>query len=116
MSHFAHIDANGIVDSVIVADQSFIDSGVVGPSNEWVQTSYNGLIRKNYAGIGHAYDRARDAFVPPKPHESFVFDEQAGRWKEPLPYPDDGREYVWHEPSGRWKLMREDKASGNGNK
>ena len=82
MSHFAHVQ-NGIVDQVIVAEQDFIDSGAVGPANEWVQTSYNThgnihygqdgqpdggvALRGNYAGIGYTYDAQNDVFYAPQP-------------------------------------------------
>ena len=83
MSHFAKIEG-GIVTQVIVAEQDFINSGAVGNAADWVQTSYNTHagqhpegrpLRKNYAGIGYSYDAGRDAFIPPKPHNSWVLDE-----------------------------------------
>ena len=60
MSHFAEINSDNIVQRVIVAEQDFINSGAVGDSFNWVQTSYNGNFRKNYAGTGYTYDKSKD--------------------------------------------------------
>jgi hypothetical protein len=104
MSHFAEIDANNIVLRVIVADQGFIDSGAVGDPAKWVQTSYNGNMRKNYAGIGYVYDAGRDAFIAPKPYPSWVLDEGTCRWTSPTPYPSEGGPYSWDETTLAWVL------------
>jgi hypothetical protein len=104
MAHFAEIDEKGIVKRVIVADQSFIDSGKVGDPKNWVQTSYNGNIRKNYAGIGFSLDKSLDAFVPPKPFDSWVLDANTARWKAPREIPRDGKDYVWNEERKGWDL------------
>ena len=68
----------------------------------WVQTSYNGNIRKNFAGIGYTYDEDRDAFIPPKPFDSWTLNETTCRWQAPVPYPQDGRIYRWDEDSLTW--------------
>ena len=112
MSHFAQIDDNNIVTQVIVAEQDFIDSGVVGDPSKWIQTSYNTHagqhknggtpLRKNYAGIGYTYDASRDAFVPPKPYNSWILDEQTCLWDPPTPMPADGKLYEWNEASLSW--------------
>ena len=98
MAHFAHI-TNGIVDSVIVADQEFIDSGLVGDASEWVQTSYNTrggvhyapdsdtpdggvALRGNYAGIGYTYDQANNVFYAPDPGAGWVLDTNTWLWVE----------------------------------
>lgn len=83
-TYFAEIDRNGIVLRVIVADQAFINSGVVGDPSNWKQTYYQGETRKNYAGIGYKYDAARDAFVPPKPSAEATLDENTARWVLPV--------------------------------
>lgn len=120
MSHFAHIK-NGIVTQVIVAEQDFINLGVVGDPSEWIQTSYNTrggvhynpntgepsedqskALRKNYAGIGHTYDAERDAFIEPKPFESWVLNEQTCLWDAPTPMPNDDKLYVWDEEVMDW--------------
>jgi hypothetical protein len=90
MSHYAQIDENNIVVNVIVAEQDFIDTGAVGNPASWIQTSYNTYanvhilggtpLRKNYAGIGYTYDRILDAFVPPKPGEDYILDEDKCIW------------------------------------
>lgn len=114
MSHFAHIDQDNIVDNVIVADQDFIDSGLVGDPAEWVQTSYNTRgnkhpenkpLRKNYAGIGYTYDPVRDAFIPPSPFGSWVLNETSCLWDAPIPYPTDGSAYCWNEQTISWCLV-----------
>jgi hypothetical protein len=112
MSHFAQIDENNIVTNVIVAEQDFIDSGAVGDPSTWVQTSYNtfggehklgGLpLRKNYAGIGYTYDSQRDAFIPPKPFESWTLNEDTCFWVSPVVMPSDGKSYTWDEATVNW--------------
>lgn len=84
MAHFAKIK-NGVVTQVIVAEQDFINSGYVGDSFLWVQTSYNGTFRKNYAGIGYTYDAVRDAFIPPQPDSTWTLDEETCQWVNPNP-------------------------------
>jgi hypothetical protein len=126
MSHFAKVE-NGIVTSIIVAEQEFINSGVMGDPSLWIQTSYNtrgGMhyqpnsnipsedqsksLRKNYAGIGFQYDQQRDAFIPPKPVEfpSFILNEQTCLWEAPIPYPNDGKLYNWNEQNQTWELSQ----------
>lgn len=102
MSHFAKIDKNNIVTEVIVAEQDFINSGLVGDSFLWVQTSYNGNFRKNYAAIGFTYDKTRDAFIPPKQYESWLLNETTCQWEAPVAYPDDGNMYEWNESDQQW--------------
>lgn len=104
MSHFAQLDENNIVLQVIVAEQPFIDSGALGDPRRWVQTSYNSRIRKNYAGIGFTYDPVRDAFIPPKPFDSWVLNETTCQWESPVPYPTTGDSYVWDETTCSWQL------------
>lgn len=101
MSHYAKIE-NNIVTQIIVADQEFIDSGAVGDPSSWVQTSYNGNIRKLFAGIGYIYHEELDAFLPPKPHASWILDRDNATWKTPIPYPTDGKFYLWDEPTVSW--------------
>lgn len=112
MSHFAHVDENNIVTQVIVAEQDFINSGAVGDPASWVQTSYNTYagqhknggtpLRKNYAGIGYTYDAGRDAFIPPKPYNSWTLDEDTCLWNAPTPMPTDGKIYTWNEDTLSW--------------
>jgi len=101
MTHFAEV-IDGIVTKVIVAEQDFIDG--LPNKEQWIQTSYNNNIRKNYAGIGYSYDEARDAFIPPKPFDSWILNEETCNWEAPTPYPDDGQIYSWNENDG-WVLL-----------
>jgi hypothetical protein len=106
MSHFAELDENNIVTRVLVGDNNMPNEGydwfVENLGGRWVQTSYNGSIRKNFAGIGFTYDEERDAFIAPKPHESWALNEATCRWMAPTPYPQDGRIYGWDEDSLTW--------------
>jgi hypothetical protein len=109
MSHFAKIE-NGIVTKVIVAEQDVIDFGLFGAG--WVQTSYNthgGVhangntpLRKNYAGVGYAYDSQRDAFISPQPYPSWTLSEKTCLWSAPIPMPIDGKRYAWREETLSW--------------
>lgn len=82
MAHFAKVRDGKVVD-VIVAEQSFIDSMVDTSPGQWIQTSYNATIRKNFAGIGYSYDAVLDAFIPPKPTEgTWVLDPDTCLWVE----------------------------------
>jgi hypothetical protein len=111
MSHFAQVEY-GIVKRVIVAEQDFIDLGVL--PGTWIQTSYNTYggqhpegrpLRKNYAGIGYVYDEVRDAFYAPQPYPSWLLDEQTCTWQPPVAYPSDGNRYSWDESSVSWVLI-----------
>lgn len=101
MAHYARVE-NGFVTQIIVAEQSVIDSGLFGDPHQWIQTSYNNNIRKNYAAIGYRYDLLRDAFIAPKPYASWVFDEETCRWKAPVARPIDDKKYVWDEIGQKW--------------
>ena len=106
MAHYAFLDANNIVTEVIVGNDE--------TTGDWetyyaefrgqrcVRTSYNNNIRFNYAGIGFTYDEERDAFIPPKPFESWVLDEATCLWGAPIPMPEDGGVYTWDEQAGDW--------------
>ena len=105
MAHFAKV-IDGIVIEVSVAEQDVIDTGLFGDPLLWVQTSYNTHggqhpegrpLRKNYAGIGHTYDAARDAFIAPQPYPSWTLNEDTCLWDAPVAKPDDGKEYFWDE-------------------
>lgn len=105
MAHFAEIDADNVVTRVIVvpdeheADGAAWCAALLG--GRWVQTSYNGSIRRHFAGIGYTYDADLDAFVPPRPYPSWVLDEVACQWVAPVPCPPEGR-HVWDEASRSW--------------
>jgi hypothetical protein len=106
VSHWAEIDENGLVLRVTVGNNDEPDEGyqwlIDNLGGTWVQTSYNSTIRKNYAGVGFTYDQARDAFIPPKPYDSWVLDEQTCRWDSPVPYPSKGGPFLWDESAGAW--------------
>ena len=101
MSHFAKLN-NNVVTEVIVAEQDFINSGAVGDSFLWVQTSYSGSFRKNYAGVGYTYDKSKDAFIAPKPYPSWLLVEDTCQWEAPTAMPDDGQAYEWDEATTAW--------------
>ena len=107
MSHFAKINSDSIVTEVIVAEQAFINSGAVGDSFLWVQTSYNNNFRKNYAGIGFTYDSTRDAFIPPQPFNSWTLNEDTCQYEAPVAYPDDDKMYTWDETTTNWVEVTE---------
>ena len=115
MSHFAEIDKNGIVQRVLVAEQNFINSGAVGDPSNWIQTSYNTFggkherggkpLRMNFAGINYSYDKKRDAFIPPQPYNSWLFNENTCLWDSPVPYPNDDNRYKWNEEKLNWEQI-----------
>jgi hypothetical protein len=116
MAHFAQLDENNVVTQVIVvANEELLLDGVeseakgvifckslFGEDTKWKQTSYNGNIRKNYAGIGFKYDSALDAFIAPKSYDSWILDEDTAQWEAPTPYPTDGKIYYWSEDDLTW--------------
>ena len=109
MSHWAELDENNIVLRVTVGDNNETDEGyqwlIDNLGGTWVKTSYNGNIRKNYAGIGFTYDETRDAFIPPKPFESWLLNEETCLWEAPTPRPIDENIYTWDESSLNWKVI-----------
>jgi hypothetical protein len=123
MAHYAFLNMQNIVTEVIVGKDE-----TDGPTNwemhygnirEQVckRTSYNtrgGVhseggtpFRKNYAGIGYTYDFARDAFIPPKPFDSWTLNENSCLWEAPVAMPDDGQQYNWNEETTSWDLITE---------
>ncbi len=119
MAHFAELDNNNIVVRVIVvADENEADGenwcrNLLG--GFWKKTSYytqagvhltgGTPFRKNYAGIGYSYDPTRDAFIPPKPFNSWVLNENTCVWDPPTPMPSDGKLYRWDEDTLAWVEM-----------
>ena len=112
MAHYAFLNENNIVTEVIVGiDENELIEGK--SPEEWygnfrgqrcVRTSYNGNIRKNYAGIGYTYDDYLDAFIPPKPFPSWKLDNETFVWVSPVPLPEieEGFDYKWNEPNQEW--------------
>ena len=118
MAHFAKIDENNIVTQVVVvenkdtSDASGVEKEHIGAAHlekilggTWKQTSYNGNFRKNYAGIGYIFDEQRNAFIPPKPFNSWVLVEETCQWKAPVDMPNDGQMYTWDEDSTSWNVV-----------
>ena len=116
MAHYAFLDENNIVTEVIPGkDEWEILDGLT--PEEWygnfrgqrcVRTSYNGNIRKNFAGIGYTYDEQRDAFIEPKPYPSWSLNEDTCRWDAPIPMPSDGKFYIWNENQRNWEEVVND--------
>jgi hypothetical protein len=126
MAHFTQLDANNVVTQVIVvansdtADASGVEKEYIGAAfceklfgGTWKQTSYNGSIRKNYAGVGYSYDSERDAFIPPKPYNSWVLNEDTCLWEAPVAMPQDAgtgeppKRYTWDEATTSWVEIEE---------
>jgi hypothetical protein len=110
MAHYAFLNDDSIVTEVIVGiDETELIDGLT--PEEWygnfrgqrcVRTSYNNNIRVRYAGIGYRYDEVRDAFIPPQPYLSWIFNEATLNWDPPIPYPSDGKTYIWNESIQQW--------------
>lgn len=129
MAHYAFLDENNIVTEVIVGkDESNFDweqqygafrgqackrtsyntrAGVYyDPETNQPAANQSKAFRKNYAGIGYTYDPQRDAFIPPKPFNSWLLDEQSCLWNPPVPYPTDGNRYLWDEEGQQWNEVK----------
>ena len=114
MAHFAKLENNVVTQVIVVSNQDILDEqgqeseekGIAFCSNllggTWKQTSYNGNIRKNYAGIGYTYDEGLDAFIPPKLYNSWLLDETTCQWKAPVDCPTDDKRYIWNEETTSW--------------
>ena len=114
MAHFVKLENGLVVQGIVVNNVELLDEhgveseakGIAFCSNllggTWKQTSYNGNIRKNYAGIGYTYDETLDAFVPPKPFVSWVLDADKAQWKAPVDMPTDDKRYTWNEATTSW--------------
>ena len=131
MASFAKLNLENIVMTVesvineVLKDSNGIEQETIGiqflktlynePNSVWVQTSYNtnGNIhslggtpfRKNHAGIGYTYDQQRDAFISPKPYNSWILNEDTCLWNSPIPMPNDGNQYNWNEETQSWTLQ-----------
>jgi hypothetical protein len=115
MAHFAQLDSNNVVVQVIVvgnadtADANGVEKEHIGAAfcerllgGVWKQTSYNGNIRKRYAGIGYTYDADRDAFIAPKPFPSWTLNNTTVDWEAPVARPNDDKMYRWDEETLSW--------------
>ena len=102
MAHFAEIDDNNIVTRVLVFNNNYTSSDCTALlGGNWIQTSYNNNIRKNYAGIGYKYDSNLDAFIAPKPYNSWLLDTDTCRWEAPIEQPEG--DYTWNEDNLSWE-------------
>lgn len=119
MAHFAKLDENNVVQTVIVVDNSVLldndgnekeELGVEYLKNifghpHWKQTSYNASFRKNYAGVDFVYDEENDAFIPPIPYKTWKLNTETYYWEPPFPKPDDGKKYGWSEETDNWEEL-----------
>ena len=131
MASFAKLNSENIVIAVesvvndVLRDSNGVEQETIGiqflrtlynePNAIWKQTSYNthgGVhnkngtpLRKNHAGIGYIYDQQRDAFIAPKPFNSWILNESTCNWESPIPYPTDGNRYTWNEETLSWNLL-----------
>jgi len=113
MAHFAKLGKGNIVLTVEVVSNDIATTEQAGVDflntlyktrDVWKQTSYNGNIRKNYAGIGYSYDQTRDAFISPKPFASWTLNETTCQWEAPVALPDTENRYNWNEETKQWDL------------
>lgn len=119
MAHFAKLDdSNTVLEVLCINNNELLVDGVEsenkgiefliswsGGYTNWKQTSYNGKIRKNYAGVGFIYDAIRDAFILSRPFSSWLLDETSCQWVAPVAYPNDGKRYQWDESTLAWKVV-----------
>ena len=102
------VDNNELIDSNNIEQESKGIDFLINLSSgytQWKQTSYNGSFRKNYAGIGYFYDEQRNAFIPPKPFESWILNEDSCQWQSPIPMPTDENMYRWNETNQEWEVV-----------
>lgn len=114
MAHFAKLDNDNKVIEVHTVANAALDSANEEQSGiafliewssgytNWRQTSYNGKIRKRYAGVGYFYDQNLDAFITPKPYDSWIFNDISCDWEAPVAYPNNGQHYYWNEENLEW--------------
>jgi len=120
MAYFAKLGTGNIVEKVISINNSVITDGngveqeklgvdfinkLYNTRDVWKQTSYNRNFRKNYAGIGYQYDQTRDAFIAPKPFNSWILNEDTCLWNAPVAKPTDNGNYKWNETNLNWEII-----------
>ena len=113
MAHFAKLGVGNIIQTVVVVSNDIATTEQAGSDfinklyntrDVWKQTSYNGNIRKNFAGVGYTYDQTRDAFIPKKPYNSWILNEETCLWEAPVALPDTENRYNWNEETKQWDL------------
>lgn len=111
MAHFAKLGVGNVVQQIFVVSNSVFTTEKEGVNwinnfyktkDIWIQTSYNNNFRKNYAAVGYTYNDVKDAFIPPKPYNSWTLNEATCLWDAPVAYPTDGQEYEWDENTTSW--------------
>lgn len=115
MAHYAFLNEENVVTEVITGiDETELIEGK--EPEVWYsefrgqvckRTSFNGNIRKVFAGIGFKYDEQLDIFIPEQPFNSWIFDKKAHQWIPPTQYPSDGRIYTWNEDNVNWSLLND---------
>jgi len=124
MASFAKIGIGNKVEQVLVVHNNVATSeqagveflqNLYGSRDTWIQTSYNTYggvhrlggtpFRKNFAGVDYTYDQIRDAFIPPKPFNSWILNETTCLWESPVSKPDDGKKYEWNETTQQWDVV-----------
>jgi hypothetical protein len=120
MAYFAKLGTGNIIEKVIsinnsvITDSNGIEQEQLGVDfinklyntrDVWKQTSYNRTFRKNYAGVGYQYDQQRDAFIAPKPFNSWILNKDTCRWEAPVAYPQDDNRYTWNESTLTWDIV-----------
>lgn len=127
MAHYAVINSDNIVTQVFVGKdegeggtnwENYYSQGIDGyvlrtsyntragvhydPETNEPSSDQSKAFRKNYAGVGHSYDVTRNAFIPPKPFDSWILNEEKCLWESPIPMPEDGKNYAWDENAQAW--------------
>ena len=112
MAHFAKLGTGNIVEQVAVvsndiaiteqAGVEFLRNLYKDSNAQWIQTSYNRNFRKNFAGVGFFYDMYKDAFIPKKPYDSWILNEDTCQWEAPVAVPNDGKRHFWNEQTKSW--------------
>jgi hypothetical protein len=109
MTYLAKLDNNVVVE-VIVGNNSFSDKGIEWATStfggEWIETSYMGSFRKRFAGIGYTYNLELDAFIPPKPFDSWILNEETCDWEAPIPRPLKDAPFMWNEETVSWEELQ----------
>ena len=91
---------------MVTSESKFVNAHLITQEEGFIQ-KVEFLLEKNYAGIGYTYDESRDAFIPPKPYDSWTLNETSCLWEAPVAYPDDGQQYSWNEETTTWDLITE---------
>ncbi len=120
MANFVELDKNNEVLRVVVVNDDYLKDengneveqlginhmeSVYGTDTKWIQTSYNDNMRVRFGRVGYTYNETLDAFIPPKPYDSWVLNETTADWEPPIPKPEDDQIYNWNEETQSWDLV-----------